>query len=108
VARSTAPWQPAFPPVVADLDAALDRFAKLTTPFRGEKGTPFEGGWRVPGLMWWPQHIQAGAQFNEMMSQLDFDKGLDECCVEQVLRIGVVTGPPWARTGGPKLFRNVL
>ena len=42
-------WQDAYP------DAG-------TTPFRGEKGSAFEGGWRVPGVMWWPGKIQAGAQ----------------------------------------------
>jgi arylsulfatase A-like enzyme len=25
-----------------------------TMPFRGEKGSAFEGGWRVPGIMWAP------------------------------------------------------
>ena len=58
--------------VTADNGAWLDAYPDAgTTPFRGEKGTPFEGGWRVPGIMWWPKHIQAGAQFNEMMSHID-------------------------------------
>ena len=58
--------------LTADNGAWLDAYPDAgTTPFRGEKGTPFEGGWRVPGLMWWPQHIQAGAQFGEMMSHID-------------------------------------
>ena len=58
--------------VTADNGAWLDAYPDAgTTPFRGEKGSPFEGGWRVPGIMWWPQHIQAGVQFNEMMSHID-------------------------------------
>jgi arylsulfatase len=58
--------------VTADNGAWLDAYPDAgTTPFRGEKGSPFEGGWRVPGIMWWPDHIQAGAQFNEMMSHID-------------------------------------
>jgi arylsulfatase len=32
---------------------------------------PFEGGWRVPGIMWWPGRIPAGAQYGEMMSHVD-------------------------------------
>jgi arylsulfatase A-like enzyme len=58
--------------VTADNGAWLDAYPDAgTTPFRGEKGSPFEGGWRVPGIMWWPNHIQAGAHFDEMMSHID-------------------------------------
>jgi arylsulfatase A-like enzyme len=42
-----------------------------TSPFRGEKGSAFEGGWRVPGMMWWPGKIPAGARYHEMMSHID-------------------------------------
>ena len=49
--------------VTADNGAWLDAYPDAgTTPFRGEKGSPFEGGWRVPGIMWWPGHIPARAQ----------------------------------------------
>jgi arylsulfatase A-like enzyme len=58
--------------VTADNGAWLDAYPDAgTTPFRGEKGSPFEGGWRVPGIMWWPQHIAAGSKFGEMMSHID-------------------------------------
>ena len=58
--------------VTADNGAWLDAYPDAgTTPFRGEKGSPFEGGWRVPGLMWWPGHIPARAQYDEMMSHID-------------------------------------
>ena len=58
--------------LTADNGAWLDAYPDAgTTPFRGEKGTPFEGGWRVPGLMWWPGHIAAGVTYNEMMSHID-------------------------------------
>jgi arylsulfatase len=58
VTADNGAWQDAYP------DAG-------TTPFRGEKGSSFEGGWRVPGLMWWPGHIPAGAKYDEMMSHID-------------------------------------
>ena len=58
--------------VTADNGAWLDAYPDAgTMPFRGEKGSPFEGGWRVPGIMWWPNHIPAGAQYDEMMSHID-------------------------------------
>jgi arylsulfatase len=58
--------------VTADNGAWLDAYPDAgTTPFRGEKGSAFEGGWRVPGIMWWPGKIEAGVQFHEMMSHID-------------------------------------
>lgn len=58
--------------LTADNGAWLDAYPDAgTTPFRGEKGSAFEGGWRVPGIMWWPNHIPAGAQYGEMMSHID-------------------------------------
>src|ERR1700738_1932342 len=53
--------------VTADNGAWLDAYPDAgTTPFRGEKGSPFEGGWRVPGIMWWPNKIPAGATLAAM------------------------------------------
>lgn len=58
--------------LTADNGAWLDAYPDAgTTPFRGEKGSPFEGGWRVPAIMWWPDHIPAGLQLGEMMSHID-------------------------------------
>jgi arylsulfatase len=58
--------------VTADNGAWLDAYPDAgTTPFRGEKGSAFEGGWRVPGIMWWPGKIPADAKYHEMMSHID-------------------------------------
>jgi arylsulfatase len=42
-----------------------------TTPFRGEKDTNWEGGWRVPTLIRWPGHIEPGTISNEVFSHQD-------------------------------------
>jgi arylsulfatase len=67
-------WQDAWP------DAG-------TVPFRGEKGSPFERGFRVPGIMWWPGHIPAGAHYGEMMSHID-------CWATLATMVGLTPPPP--------------
>jgi arylsulfatase len=79
-------WQDAYP------DAG-------TTPFRGTKGTPFEGGWRVPAIMWWPNHIQAGTVFGEMMSHID--------CWATLAAMTGLTPPPhgeWKGNDGKPIY----
>jgi arylsulfatase len=41
------------------------------TPFRGEKDTNYEGGWRMPCLMRWPSVIRPGQIINEIASLED-------------------------------------
>jgi len=42
------------------------------TPFRSEKGTNWEGAFRVPALVRWPGKIKAGTTSNEIVSHLDW------------------------------------
>lgn len=42
------------------------------SPFRGEKNTNWEGGYRVPALVRWPGRIAAGTISNEIMSMQDW------------------------------------
>jgi arylsulfatase A-like enzyme len=42
-----------------------------STPFRGEKDTNFEGGWRVPCAIRWPGMIKPGTISNEIFSHTD-------------------------------------
>jgi arylsulfatase A-like enzyme len=84
----------------ADNGAWLDAYPDAgTTPFRGEKGSPFEGGWRVPGIMWWPSHIEAGKQFGEMMSHID--------CWATLASMAGITPPPhgeWKDNNGKPIY----
>jgi len=42
------------------------------TPFRGEKNTNWEGGWRVPAAIRWPGQIPAGSVTNEIVHHMDW------------------------------------
>ncbi len=86
--------------VTADNGAWLDAYPDAgTMPFRGMKGSPFEGGWRVPGIMWWPNHIPAGAQYGEMMSHID--------CWSTLAAMAGLTPPPhgeWKDNNGKPIY----
>src|SRR5262249_51340380 len=47
--------------------AALDS----NHPYRGHKRTLWEGGVRVPGLVWWPRHVPAGTVGAEVVQLID-------------------------------------
>jgi arylsulfatase len=86
--------------LTADNGAWLDAYPDAgTTPFRGEKGSAFEGGWRVPAVMWWPNHIPAGVQYGEMMSHID-------CWATLASMVGL-TPPPhgeWKDNDGKPIY----
>lgn len=42
-----------------------------TTPFRGEKNTNWEGGYRVPTMIRWPGVIEPGTRMNDIFSHED-------------------------------------
>jgi len=42
------------------------------TPFRGTKGTVYEGGFRCPAIIRWPGHVPAGKVENGIISGLDW------------------------------------
>jgi len=41
-------------------------------PFRGEKNTNWEGGWRVPAMVRWPGRIPPGKWTNEIVHHMDW------------------------------------
>jgi arylsulfatase A-like enzyme len=42
------------------------------TPFRGEKGTTWEGGMRIPMMVRWPGVVKPGTAHNEIISLIDW------------------------------------
>jgi arylsulfatase len=43
-----------------------------STPFRGEKNTNWEGGWRVPCAVRWPGVVKAGSVSNAIIHHMDW------------------------------------
>ncbi len=41
------------------------------TPYRGQKDSNWEGGWRVPCFIRWPGVIKAGSVYNDIVSHID-------------------------------------
>ncbi len=61
--------------VVFSTDNGADKFnwpEGGTTPFRGEKGTTWEGGFRVPQMIRWPGVVEPGAVINDIFSHEDW------------------------------------
>jgi arylsulfatase A-like enzyme len=42
------------------------------TPFKGEKGTTWEGGFRIPMMVRWPGVIKPGTVYNDIISLIDW------------------------------------
>jgi arylsulfatase len=62
-------------------------------PFRGEKNTNWEGGWRVPAMVRWPGKIPADQWTNEIVHHMDwfptFLAAAGDANVKDALKAGV-------------------
>ena len=63
-----------------------------TTPFRGEKGTTWEGGFRVPQMVKWPGHIKPGTVINDIFSHEDWLPTLLAAAGEPEIKEKLLTG----------------
>jgi len=66
------------------------------TPFRGTKGTDYEGGSRVPAIAWWPGTIEPGRRNSEIVGSLDF--------MATFATLAGLTVPTADRDGVPTMF----
>ena len=63
-----------------------------TTPFKGEKNTNWEGGYRVPCVMRWPGVIKPGTEINHITSHEDFVPTLVTAAGEANVKEKLLTG----------------
>jgi arylsulfatase len=73
-------------------------------PFRGEKGTTFEGGFRVPMLVKWPGTIKPGTIVNEIMGSEDWMPTLVAAAGDSDVKEKLLKG----MSVGDKKFKNHL
>lgn len=73
-------------------------------PFRGEKGTTFEGGFRVPMVARWPGVIEPGIIVNDIMAHEDWLPTLLAAAGEPDLKEKLLAGMP----AGEKTFKTHL
>jgi arylsulfatase A-like enzyme len=63
------------------------------TPFRGEKNTNWEGGWRVPAMVRWPGHIKGDTWNNQIVHHMDWFPTLLAIAgasdIKEMLKVGV-------------------
>jgi arylsulfatase A-like enzyme len=72
-----------------------------TTPFRGEKNTNWEGGYRVPAMVRWPGLVKPGSEINDIFSAEDWLPTLMGAAGETDLQARLMGGA----TFGAKSFK---
>ena len=73
-------------------------------PFKGEKGTTFEGGFRVPALVRWPGVIKPGTIINDIMAMEDWMPTFVAAAGDPDVKEKLLTG----LKAGDKTFKNHL
>ena len=75
-----------------------------TTPFKGQKGTGYEGGFRAPAILRWPGKVPAGKVENGVMSGLDWFPTLVAAAGNPNIKDELLKG----KTVGGKTYKNHL
>ncbi len=70
-------------------------------PFRGEKNTTWEGGFRLPMMVRWPGKIKAGSISNEIIAMMDWMPTLVAAAGDPDIKEKLLNG----RTAGGKTFK---
>ena len=69
-----------------------ERLGGSNDPLRGTKGTTWEGGQRVPGIVRWPARVPAGRVCDEIVSAMDLYPTLAAVCGGEVPTDRVIDG----------------
>ncbi|WFR97574.1 arylsulfatase [Rhizobium tumorigenes] len=77
-----------------------------TTPFRSEKDTNWEGAFRVPAMIRWPDHVKPGEIVNGMMSGLDWFPTLLAAAGDPDVKKKLLDG--WKPDGSTTTFKDHL
>ena len=73
-------------------NGADEHFGGTNRPLRGQKGTTYEGGFRVPCIMRWPAKIPAGQETDNLVTSMDFLPTLAHYCGYAVPSDRVIDG----------------
>lgn len=63
-----------------------------STPFRGEKNTNWDGGWRVPAVIRWPGTVKPGSKFTDLVAGEDWLPTLLAAAGEQNIKEKLLNG----------------
>jgi arylsulfatase A-like enzyme len=69
-------------------------------PLKGEKGDTNEGGFRVPMMMHWPNHIPASLKYNHVVTALDF--------YPTFVNLAGATIPAGKKLDGKDIYNNIV
>ncbi len=75
------------------------------TPFRGEKNTNWEGGFRVPAMARWPGKIAPGTISNSIMSHMDWLPTFVAMAGNDTVKEDLLEGITVAEVGGGRDYR---
>ena len=73
-------------------NGAQEQFGGSNGPLRGEKGTTYEGGFRVPCIMRWPAGIPAGQVNDELITTMDLLPTFARYCGYEVPSDRIIDG----------------
>ena len=89
--------------------SALQQLAgrRASPPFRAEKNTNWEGGWRVPAFVRWPGKFKAGTVLNGIVSRQDWLPTFLAAAGEPDVNQKLLAGSPGRRQDLQRPYRRL-